>query len=105
MLAIAALYAAALLMVLVLATLMLGGKAVGSNPDLGLVMAVALPLTLAIMVLVPVLLGGLMHVIRETEAGRVCVHAMCLRRCAARRAGGWRGWGWYKWRWRSSAGC
>jgi hypothetical protein len=71
LLAIAALYAAALLMVLVLATLMLGGKAVGSNPDLGLVMAVALPLTLAIMVLVPVLLGGLMHVIRETEAGRV----------------------------------
>ena len=70
-LAIAALYAAALLMVLVLTTLMLGGKALGSNPDLGLVMAVALPLTLAIMVLVPVLLGGLMHVIRETEAGRM----------------------------------
>jgi len=70
LLAIASLYTAALLMVLVLATLMLGGKAVGSNPDLGVVMAVALPLTLAIMVLVPVLLGGLMHVIRETEAGR-----------------------------------
>ena len=70
LLAIAALYAAVLVMVLVLTTFMLGGKATGKTPDLGVVMAVALPLTLAIMVLVPVLLGGLMHVIRETEAGR-----------------------------------
>jgi hypothetical protein len=70
LLAIAALYTAALLMVLLLATLLLGGKAAGKTPDLGLVMTVAIPLTLAIMVLVPVLLGGLMHVIREVEAGR-----------------------------------
>ncbi|MDE2408173.1 MAG: DUF2189 domain-containing protein [Xanthomonadaceae bacterium] len=70
LLSIAALYAALLLMVLVLASLMFGGKAAGKTPDLGMVMLVALPLALAIMLLVPMLLGGLMHVIREGEAGR-----------------------------------
>ena len=33
-------------------------------------MAVAIPLTLLVMFLVPILLGGLMHVVREAEAGR-----------------------------------
>lgn len=70
LLSIMALYTAVLLMVLLLSALMLGGNAVGKNPDLGVVMAIAIPLTLAIMLLVPVLLGGLMHVIREAEAGR-----------------------------------
>lgn len=69
-LAIAALYAAALALAVIMAALVVGGKAEGKTPDLGLMMAVALPLTLAVMLLVPVLLGGLMHVIRETEAGR-----------------------------------
>lgn len=70
LLAIAALYAAALALAVILAALVVGGKAEGKAPDLGVLMAVAIPLTLAVMLLVPVLLGGLMHVIRETEAGR-----------------------------------
>lgn len=69
-LAIVALYAAALVMALLTGLLVAGNRAAGQAPDLGLVMAVAVPLTLALMFLVPVLLGGLMHVIREAEAGR-----------------------------------
>lgn len=70
LMAIAALYAAALALAVILAALVVGGKAEGKAPDLGVMMAVAAPLTLAVMLLVPVLLGGLMHVIRETEAGQ-----------------------------------
>lgn len=40
------------------------------EPDLSRVMLLAVPLFLAVMLLAPVLLGGLMHVIREAEAGR-----------------------------------
>lgn len=69
-LAIIALYAAVLALALLMSMLLAGGKSGGQAPNLGLVMAVALPMTLAVMLLVPVLLGGLMHVIRETEAGR-----------------------------------
>ena len=69
-LAIIALYAAVLALALLMGMLLAGGKTGGQAPNLGLVMAVALPMTLAVMLLVPVLLGGLMHVIRETEAGR-----------------------------------
>ncbi len=61
------------LLVAILAALMagLGGDAAaGAQPDMGRAMLVALPLFLLIMLLVPVLFGGLMHVIRETEAGR-----------------------------------
>ena len=42
----------------------------GAEPDLGRVMLLAIPMFLAVMLLAPVLLGGLMHVIREAEAGR-----------------------------------
>lgn len=69
-LAIIALYAAVLGLALLMGVLLAGGKAAGQPPGIGLLMAVVLPLTLAVMLLVPVLLGGLMHVIRETEAGR-----------------------------------
>ena len=69
-LAILALYAAVLALALLLGVLLAGSKASGQPPGIGLLMAVALPLTLAVMLLVPVLLGGLMHVIREAEAGR-----------------------------------
>lgn len=70
LLLIASLYMAALLMALVLAALVGGGAAAGKTPDIGLLMAVALPMTLLVMFLVPILLGGLMHVVREAEAGR-----------------------------------
>lgn len=66
-----ALYTAAMLMALVLAVMVGAGSATaGQPPDLRLVMAVAIPLTLLVMFLVPILLGGLMHVVREAEAGR-----------------------------------
>lgn len=71
MLLILALYTAAMLMALVLAVMVGAGSATaGQAPDLRLVMAVAIPLTLLVMFLVPILLGGLMHVVREAEAGR-----------------------------------
>lgn len=71
LLLILSLYTAAMLMALVLAVMVGGGEATqGSPPDLRLVMAVAIPLTLMVMFLVPILLGGLMHVVREAEAGR-----------------------------------
>lgn len=48
-----------------------GGDATpAAQPDIGQAAMVALPLFLVIMLLVPILLGGLMHVIREAEAGR-----------------------------------
>lgn len=68
-----ALYAAVLLMVLVVAAIAgVGGDvaSAGKAPDLRLVLAVVVPLTLLVMFLVPILLGGLMHVVREAEAGR-----------------------------------
>ena len=60
------------LAVALLAAMMAGGDgaAAAGQPDMGRAAMVALPLFLLIMLLVPVLLGGLMHVIRETEAGR-----------------------------------
>lgn len=63
----AALYLTAMLVALLVAAMAGGGPGV---PDLGPVLAMALPLFLLVMLLVPVLLGGLMHVIREAEAGR-----------------------------------
>lgn len=69
-LAIVTLYAAALAMVLLAGLLLAGTRAVGPAPGLGLIMAVAVPLTMVLMLLVPILLGGLMHVIREAETGR-----------------------------------
>ena len=71
LLLILALSTAAMVMALVLAVMVgAGGAAEGQAPDLRLVMAVAIPLTLLVMFLVPILLGGLMHVVREAEAGR-----------------------------------
>ena len=70
LLLIAALYAAVLALAVVLSVLAGAGSATEQAPSMGMLLAVALPLTLAIMLLVPVLLGGLMHVIRETEANR-----------------------------------
>ena len=71
LLLILALYVAVLLVALGLAALVKGGQAVGdAAPTLAVAMWVAVPLMLLIMLLVPILLGGLMHVIREAEAGR-----------------------------------
>ena len=72
LLLIGALYAAAMVLALALATLVMGGQTAdaGSGPGLTMAMWVALPLMLLVMLLVPILLGGLMHVIREAEAGR-----------------------------------
>lgn len=71
LLLILALYTAAMLLALVLAVMVGAGEATqGGAPDMRLVVAVAIPLTLVVMFLVPILLGGLMHVVRETEAGR-----------------------------------
>lgn len=70
LLLIATLYAAVLAMALVLALLIGGEQPQGQLPDMRLLMLVALALTLLIVFLVPILLGGLMHVVREAEAGR-----------------------------------
>lgn len=70
LLLILALYTAAMLMALVLAVLVGAGDAAPGAPDMRLVMAMAVPLMLVVMFLVPILLGGLMHVVREAEAGR-----------------------------------
>ncbi len=71
MLLIATLYAAVLAMALVL-SLLVGGEATAQDktPDIHLLMLVALAMALLIIFLVPILLGGLMHVIREAEAER-----------------------------------
>lgn len=60
------------LAVALLAAMMAGGgdPASAAEPDIRRAAMVAFPLFILIMLLVPVLLGGLMHVIRETEAGR-----------------------------------
>ena len=91
LLLIAALYAAALLMALVLAAVVgIGGQGKDEARTLQVAMAVALPLTLLIMLLVPILLGGLMHVVRETEAGRPARATdvfVALRSPAGRRLG------------------
>ena len=47
-----------------------GDASAAGEPDMRRAAMVALPLFFLIMLLVPVLLGGLMHVIRESEAGR-----------------------------------
>lgn len=60
------------LAVALLAAMMAGAGevAAAAQPDMRRAAMVAFPLFMLIMLLVPVLLGGLMHVIRETEAGR-----------------------------------
>lgn len=58
------------LAVALLAAMMGGAGDAGGQPDMRRAAMVAFPLFILIMLLVPVLLGGLMHVIRETEAGR-----------------------------------
>jgi len=63
---IAVLYGLALAMTLVGAMFVAGEGA----PDLTTLMIVSAPVFIAIMVLMPILIGGLMHVIRESEAGR-----------------------------------
>jgi len=55
--------------ILGVAAAMLGGAGDGEAAS-GALMFVALAMTLALMMLMPILLGGLMHVIREVEAGR-----------------------------------
>ena len=70
MLLVSSLYVAVLAMALVLSMLVGGEPKQGQAPDLRLLLPVALALTLLIMFLVPILLGGLMHVVREAEAGR-----------------------------------
>ncbi len=69
LLLIAVLYALALLLALV-AGAMVKPAAAGQVPDLGRVMLLFVPIFLLLMLLLPVLLGGLMYVIREAEAGR-----------------------------------
>jgi hypothetical protein len=68
LLLIAALYGLAMLIALPAAWLVGGGGA--ARPDLARMLLLAVPLFLLLMLLLPVLLGGLMHVIREAEAGR-----------------------------------
>lgn len=72
MLLIASLYLAAMLTAVIAPALIGSGPepAADATPDLGRLMVVAIPLFLLIMFLVPILMGGLMHVIREAEAGR-----------------------------------
>ena len=69
LLLIATLYGVTLLMVLAM-SLLVAAPVPGQAPELGRVMAVAMPLFVLMMLLIPVLFGGLMHVIREAEAGR-----------------------------------
>ncbi|MFT4178386.1 MAG: BPSS1780 family membrane protein [Thermomonas sp.] len=69
LLLILALYAAALLLALGLSAVV-GLSGTGGAPDLGKALAVGLALSVLVVVLVPILLGGLMHVVREAEAGR-----------------------------------
>lgn len=68
MLLIATLYGLTLLVVLVLAAS--GGASGDGPPDVARVLTVAMPLFVLMMLAIPILLGGLMHVIREAEAGR-----------------------------------
>ena len=72
LLLIASLYAAALLTALIAAAVVGASAepATGGAPNLGRVLLVGMPLLLLVMFLVPILMGGLMHVIRESEAGR-----------------------------------
>ena len=67
-----ALYAVALVFAIVGAMVVGQGAApaAGKGPDFRDALIVAAPLFLVVMVLAPILLGGLMHVIRETESGR-----------------------------------
>ncbi|MES2858472.1 MAG: BPSS1780 family membrane protein [Pseudomonadota bacterium] len=72
LLLIASLYATAMLTALIAAAMVGGGAEQGAPaaPDMRAVLLIAVPLFLLIMFLVPILMGGLMHVIREAEAGR-----------------------------------
>lgn len=69
MLLVSSLYMAVSAMALVLSLLIGDERADGQLPDMKLLMLVALALALLIMFLVPILLGGLMHVVRAVEAG------------------------------------
>lgn len=64
---IAVLYLLAAVLGVVAATLTGDGKAAPSG---ALFMAIFVPLFIGMMVLMPILIGGLMHVIREAESGR-----------------------------------
>lgn len=72
LLLIGALYLVAMAFALLAAVAGGGMAATGGDapPDIGRVLMAAMPLFLLVMLVVPVLLGGLMHVIREAEAGR-----------------------------------
>ena len=72
LLLIASLYAAAMLTAVIAAAMVGTGAepAAEGVPNLSRLMLVAMPLFLLVMFLVPILIGGLMHVIRESEAGR-----------------------------------
>ena len=72
LLLIACLYAAAMLTAVIAAAMVGGGAepAAAGAPNLGRLLLVAMPLFLLLMFLVPILIGGLMHVIREAEASR-----------------------------------
>ena len=65
---IAVLYGLAILLTVV--AMALGGARNGGAPDASLFLMVFVPLFVGMMVLLPILIGGLMHVIREAEAGR-----------------------------------
>jgi hypothetical protein len=71
-----AVFGAALLLMVVfyllaLGLALVGGALAGAAENAGAAfLAIFMPLTLGMMVLLPILLGGLMHVIREVEAGR-----------------------------------
>jgi hypothetical protein len=67
LLLIGAMYVFALVLGVIAALLGHGGESEAAS---GALVFVALAMTLALMMLMPILLGGLMHVIREVEAGR-----------------------------------
>jgi hypothetical protein len=66
---IATLYGLAILLGVVAVALTRGGGA-DAQPDMVLFASIFVPLFIGLMVIMPVLIGGLMHVIREAEAGR-----------------------------------
>jgi hypothetical protein len=69
LLLILALYAVALVAAVAAVAFVGDSTQAGKAPPIGTVLMVGLPLFLAIMLVVPILIGGLMHVIREAEAG------------------------------------
>ena len=67
----AALLLMAVFYLLAIGLVIVGDALAGATGDAGgAFLAIFMPLTMGMMVLLPILLGGLMHVIREVEAGR-----------------------------------